>query len=106
MKTSRGLKDLKRAARSGKPVRVWRGIDRADRLDGYVVGVGEKWALLHTVSEEIRLDGYSAVRLADVEHATASGWPGARDHSQEEGASSGDRSQGRLEPFLLHQQGR
>ncbi|MFB9631127.1 hypothetical protein [Nonomuraea helvata] len=71
------LKDLKRARRSGEPVRVRREIAGADRLDAYVVGVGRKWVLLHTISDEIRLDGYSAIRLRDIRHATRSGWKGA-----------------------------
>ncbi|WP_143022240.1 hypothetical protein [Nonomuraea maritima] len=71
------LKDLRRAGSSGLPVRVIRGIDDADRLDAYVVGVGDKWVLLNTVSDALRLDGYSAVRLRDIEHATHSGWKGA-----------------------------
>ncbi|MFF5210405.1 hypothetical protein [Streptosporangium sp. NPDC000396] len=68
---------LKRALRSGKPVRVGRGINHVDRLDAYVVGIGRKWVMLHTISDAIRLDGYSAVRLRDVAHATRSGWKGA-----------------------------
>jgi hypothetical protein len=71
------LKDLKRARNSGEPVRVSREIDDADRLDAYVVGIGRKWVLLHNISDALRLDGYSAVRLRDVEHATRSGWKGA-----------------------------
>ncbi|GGT22299.1 hypothetical protein ACFFV7_48640 [Nonomuraea spiralis] len=71
------LRDLKRARRSGEPVRVSREIARADRLDAYVVGVGRKWALLHTISDQLHLDGHSAVRLRDVEHATRSAWKGS-----------------------------
>lgn len=71
------LKDLKKAGSSGEPVRVIRDIADADRLDAYVVGIGRKWVLLHTISDALRLDGYSAVRLRDVEHATRSGWKGA-----------------------------
>ncbi|MCG5220191.1 hypothetical protein [Streptosporangium sp. KLBMP 9127] len=71
------LKDLKRARRSGKPVRISREIDGADRLDAYVVGIGRKWVLLHTISGELHLDGYTAIRLRDIEHATRSGWKGS-----------------------------
>ncbi|MEU8251953.1 hypothetical protein [Nonomuraea sp. NPDC048916] len=71
------LTDLKRARRSGKPVRVRREIDCADRLDAYVVGIGRKWALLHTISDQLHLDGYSAIRLRDLEHAARSGWKGS-----------------------------
>ncbi|MEV8635225.1 hypothetical protein AB0395_26565 [Streptosporangium sp. NPDC051023] len=78
MTAEKGLKDLRRALGSGAPVAVYRGIDDVARLKSYVVGVGRKWALLHTVSDEITLNGHSAVRLRDVEHATGSGWLGAR----------------------------
>ncbi|GII93407.1 hypothetical protein [Sinosporangium siamense] len=71
------LQDLKRARRSGKPVRVSREIDCADRFDAYVVGIGRKWVLLHTISDELHLDGHSAIRLHDIKHATRSGWKGA-----------------------------
>ncbi|GAA3418145.1 hypothetical protein [Streptosporangium vulgare] len=71
------LQDLKRARRSGKPVRVDREIDCADRLDAYVVGIGRKWVLLHTISNELRLDGHSVIRLRDIKCATRSGWKGA-----------------------------
>lgn len=71
------LTDLKRARRSGEPVRVSREIDCADRFDAYVVGIGRKWVLLHTISDELRLDGHSAVRLRDIKYATCSGWKGA-----------------------------
>ncbi|GIH75161.1 hypothetical protein [Planobispora longispora] len=71
------LKDLKRARRSGKPVRVSREIDGADRLDAYVVGIGRKWVLLHSISDALHLDGYSAVRLRDIKCATSSGWKGS-----------------------------
>ncbi|MFE3450830.1 hypothetical protein ACFXJ8_18050 [Nonomuraea sp. NPDC059194] len=71
------LMDLKRARRSGEPVRVSREIDCGDRLDAYVVGIGRKWVLLHTISDELRLDGHSAIRLRDIKYATRSGWKGA-----------------------------
>ncbi|WP_449066735.1 hypothetical protein [Planomonospora algeriensis] len=77
MGRSKGVRELERALRVGKPVGVRRMIRGTARLDAYVVGVGRKWALLHTVCDQIRLDGYSAVRIRDVEHATDSGWPGA-----------------------------
>ncbi|MFF4416645.1 hypothetical protein ACFYY8_29330 [Streptosporangium sp. NPDC001559] len=73
MTTHQAVKDLRRALRSGKPVRIIRDIDGADRLDAYVVGLGRKWVLLHTISAGFHLDGHSVVRLRDVEHATHSG---------------------------------
>ncbi|MEV4093741.1 hypothetical protein [Streptosporangium saharense] len=78
MVTGQVVKDLRRALKSGKPVRVIRAIDGADRLDAYVVALGRRWVLLHTVSGGMHLDGHSVVRLRDVEHATRSGWSGAR----------------------------
>jgi hypothetical protein len=77
MGENRAVKDLRRALRSSKPVRVTRGITDVDPLDAYVVGLGRKWVLLQAVSGEIRLDGYSAVRVRDVQRATRSGWKGA-----------------------------
>ncbi|MGP4096128.1 hypothetical protein [Nonomuraea sp. KM90] len=71
------LKDLKRARSSGEPVRVRREIDGADRLDAYVAGIGRKWVLLHTITDELRLDGHAAIRLRDIERASRSGWKGA-----------------------------
>ncbi|MFI6180621.1 hypothetical protein ACIA8R_34165 [Nonomuraea sp. NPDC051191] len=71
------LTNLKRARRSGDPVRISREIERVDRLDAYVVAIGRKWALLHTISDELHLDGYSAIRLRDIEHAARSGWKGS-----------------------------
>ncbi|MFD0884234.1 hypothetical protein ACFQ08_06675 [Streptosporangium algeriense] len=78
MATHQAVKDLRRALKSGKPVRVVRGIDGADRFSAYVVGLGRKWVLLHTISATFHLDGHSVVRLRDVEHATRSGWKAAR----------------------------
>ncbi|WP_189235722.1 hypothetical protein [Planomonospora parontospora] len=87
---SKGAKELERALRAGEPVGVRRAIRGTARLDGYVVGVGRKWALLHIVCDQIRLDGYSAVRIRDVEHVTSSGWPGA-DFVHRALSSRGDR---------------
>ncbi|MFF5108648.1 hypothetical protein [Streptosporangium sp. NPDC000509] len=58
-------------------MRISREIDCTDRLDAYVVGIGRKWVLLHAISDELRLDGHSAVRLHDIKCATRSGWEGA-----------------------------
>ena len=46
-----------------RPVRVVAG---AEQLTGYSVGIGRKWLLLHALDDGMNLDGYSAVRLADV----------------------------------------
>ncbi|MEU1736820.1 hypothetical protein [Streptosporangium sp. NPDC020145] len=78
MATHQAVEGLRRALESGKPVRIIRDIDGADRLDAYVVGLGRKWVLLHTISAGFHLDGHSVVRLRNVEHATRSNWKAAR----------------------------
>lgn len=70
-------KDLRRALEAGRPVRVRRGIKGAGRVDGYVVGIGRRWVLLHEISSAVRLDGYAAVRLRDVISASDAGWAGS-----------------------------
>jgi hypothetical protein len=57
---------LTEAADQERVVRVRRGIRRADKLEGYVVGIGRRWFLLHLLSPDIFLNGYSALRIADV----------------------------------------
>lgn len=39
----------------------------ADRLDGFVVGIGDKWALIAATMDGGYFDGYQAFRLKDVE---------------------------------------
>ncbi len=39
----------------------------ADRLDGFVVGIGKEWVLLAATMDGGYFDGYQAVRLKDVE---------------------------------------
>jgi hypothetical protein len=53
-------------------VRITRRIKKADRVDGFVVGLGEEWLLLHRVNEEL-LDGYTAVRRRDIRRVTQLG---------------------------------
>ncbi|MFN8075828.1 MAG: hypothetical protein U0Q15_10465 [Kineosporiaceae bacterium] len=38
----------------------------ADDIDGYVVGVGEVWFVLALLDDRIVLDGWAALRIADV----------------------------------------
>ncbi|GAA5037750.1 hypothetical protein HNP84_003193 [Thermocatellispora tengchongensis] len=78
MGAKRARDGLSRAYRTGgRPIRVGRSIAGADEIDAYVVGVGRKWALLHVVSGDMRLDGYAAVRLRHVERASSAGWKGS-----------------------------
>ncbi|MFF9049987.1 hypothetical protein ACF09Z_02360 [Streptomyces erythrochromogenes] len=57
---------LDEAMSSGVPVRLHRSSIRgADRLDGFVVAVGTEWTVLAPCTD-LRLDGWEAVRTADV----------------------------------------
>lgn len=47
-------------------VRIVRGVRRADRLDGFVLAVGESWLLMTEVDEGVSLNGFTALRPADV----------------------------------------
>jgi hypothetical protein len=47
-------------------VRVERSPKYADPLDGFIVAVGSKWALMHRVREGGYFDGYAAFRVSDV----------------------------------------
>jgi hypothetical protein len=44
-------------------IELRRSIRRADRLSGFVVGVGKRWVLIHL---DVTLNGYSAVRISDI----------------------------------------
>jgi len=67
--TSVGLSEekLRRAMNGQRMVRVERSPKYADRLDGFVVDVGEKWSLLAQISDGGFFDGFVAFRLRDVE---------------------------------------
>jgi hypothetical protein len=54
-------------------VRIRRGIRKADRLEGFVVGVGERWVLLHVLNPDMFLDGYAALRLKDIRRVESRG---------------------------------
>ncbi len=56
---------LGEAARSGALVRLRRSIPGAERIEGFVVGVGAEWTLM-AVCTDIHLDGWAAVRTADI----------------------------------------
>ncbi|MBU2665468.1 hypothetical protein KOI35_18330 [Actinoplanes bogorensis] len=57
---------LRRAVASRKLVRVGRSPRNADRVDGYVVAVGSKWALIAQVGDGGFFEGLVAVRVKDV----------------------------------------
>lgn len=54
------------AVKANALVRIDRRIKKADRLEGYVVGLGKRWVLLHLVSHDWFLNGYTAIRIGDV----------------------------------------
>lgn len=47
-------------------VTVIRRIPGADRLQGFVVGLGSEWAAIEVVADDLALDGVALVRVADV----------------------------------------
>ncbi|MGW4947209.1 hypothetical protein ACWEOZ_37120 [Actinoplanes sp. NPDC004185] len=57
---------LDRALRERRLVRLRRRIDRADKLEGYVVMLADSWLLMAVVDDGIRLNGFAALRSADV----------------------------------------
>ncbi|WP_455356721.1 hypothetical protein [Streptomyces sp. SYSU K217416] len=56
---------LARAVGAPRLVRVHRSIRGADRLDGLVLGTSPAWTLL-AVCEDLRPDGFTAVRTPDI----------------------------------------
>ncbi|GAA3803842.1 hypothetical protein CSO01_02190 [Cellulomonas soli] len=57
-------------------VRVVRGLRRAERLEGFVLGVGDTWVLLARLDPNfIELDGYVSVRLVDITKVEERGGP-------------------------------
>ncbi|MFJ9695760.1 hypothetical protein [Kitasatospora sp. NPDC101183] len=65
---------LDRALTEGRLVRLHRAIPRADRLDGFVLGSGPVWTLLAACTDH-RLDGWTAVRTADLRKVRDQGGP-------------------------------
>ncbi|MCU7826685.1 hypothetical protein [Kitasatospora sp. DSM 101779] len=63
--TDRLLRRLDRAVRSGELIRVGRSIRGADRIDGFAVAASPGWTVL-AVCTDVQLDGWSAVRTADI----------------------------------------
>ena len=51
-------------------VRLRRWIPAADALDGFVVGVGERWVALQRLSDRVAFDGYQVVRLKDIQQVS------------------------------------
>jgi hypothetical protein len=57
---------LDRALHDHDLVRLRRRIRGAEKLDGYVLAVARSWLLMALLDNGIRLDGYAALRTADV----------------------------------------
>ncbi|MFD4658923.1 hypothetical protein ACFWP2_25205 [Kitasatospora sp. NPDC058444] len=70
----KGLATLERARREGRPVRLRRSVPGADRLEGFVLGTGPVWTLLAACTDH-RLDGWTAVRTADLHKVGDQGGP-------------------------------
>jgi len=63
--TKKVQSQLRAAALEQRMLRIERKPKFADRLDGFIVGVGSKWALLARIAEG-HFDGYFAFRIRDV----------------------------------------
>lgn len=61
---------LSAAADSTSLVRIERSPRHADRLYGFVVGIGNKWVLVAKTMDGGYFDGYAAIRLRDVRRVT------------------------------------
>ena len=48
-------------------VTVRRWIPDADRLDGFVVGIGQKWVVVQRLTDRITFDGWYVIRLKDIQ---------------------------------------
>ncbi len=57
---------LRRAAEDKAFVRIVRSPRHADDIDGFVVAIGERWAVIQATLEGGYFDGYSAFRLKDL----------------------------------------
>jgi hypothetical protein len=57
---------LRRMKEEHQAIRMVRSIPGSDRLDGYVVGLGRRWLLLARLPD-VRIDGYVAVRIRDIQ---------------------------------------
>jgi hypothetical protein len=61
------LRRLDRAARQHLLVTVRRWIPRSDRVEGFVCARGPEWVALAIVDDRLRPDGWSLLRLADIQ---------------------------------------
>lgn len=66
----KAIDKLRAAQESAEMVRVYRGFHHDYPLDGFVVGVGRKWAALALTMDGGFFDGHVALRLRDVKRVT------------------------------------
>lgn len=66
----KAIDKLRAAQESAEMVRVYRGFRHDYPLDGFVVGVGRKWAALALTIDGGFFDGHVALRLRDVKRVT------------------------------------
>lgn len=58
-------------AQDGKLLcRVRRWIPDADRVEGFVVGIGKEWVALHRLSDRVTFDGWILIRVKDIQAVT------------------------------------
>jgi hypothetical protein len=61
---------IERAFDDRRAVRITRTIRGADTVEGFVTSAGIRWLLIHRISTDLDLDGYTAVRWKHVKRAT------------------------------------
>jgi hypothetical protein len=66
---------LESALKEQSLVRVSRAIRRSDKIDGFVVGIGQGWVLLAELDHSIDLNGFQALRLKDLAKVEVRGGP-------------------------------
>lgn len=68
-------RELESAAGAQAIVRLSRSIRRSDTMEGFVVGLGQRWVLLAVLDPNMYLNGYAALRLKDVSKVKRRGGP-------------------------------
>ena len=66
MKRAKAYEKLQSALLKEKFVRIVRRFDGADRIDGFVVAVGDTWVLVRQTDHTLALDGWAAIRVRDI----------------------------------------
>lgn len=79
MKRAKAYEKLQSALLKEKFVRIVRRFDRADRIDGFVVAIGETWVLIRQADGNLGPDGWTALRVRDIDSIDKLGQPGDDD---------------------------